>query len=365
MPKFTIGLPAYNEQGTVKNVAETVSQGLHLARVPTSEAEIVLLDSESADGTVAQFESASLDFPREVMVIREGIRGKGINLMKFLERAQAMEAQNAMTFDADLVSITPEWIQRYVSRLQEGADYVTPSYSRNKYEGSATNHLAFPVIYATSGKYIRQPIGGDFALSKRFYEHLLRQEIHPDTLKYGIDIFFTAAAVFGGFSVVSEKLGRKIHKPSFPQLAAMFPHIANSLHAQLQSNRDKWHQGESESLTADPVEDIALFPHEEKARTMKAEALQSLEAVTETGPFTGAVTAARTAGELGEDDWVQVLESFCLAETMDPEQMRILTELYKVRITTFWQLIGQLDAATVEQTLLGQAAKLRQALYEE
>lgn len=365
MRKFTIGLPAYNEEGTVKNVAETISQGLHVAGVPTSDAEIILLDSESTDGTVARFESASLDFPREVMVIREGIRGKGINLMKFLERARATEAEHAMTFDADLISITPEWIQRYVSRLQEGTDYVTPSYSRNKYEGSATNHLAFPVIYAVSGKYIRQPIGGDFALSKRFYEHLLQQEIHPDTLKYGIDIFFTAAAVFGGFSVTSEKLGRKIHKPSFPQLVTMFPHIANSLHAQLQSNRDKYQHGESESLKADPVDDIASFPHEEKARAMKAEALQSLQVLTEDGPFAEAVIIARAAGELGEDEWVQVLKSFCLTETIDSAQMRILTELYKVRITTFWQAIGQLDAATVEQTLLGQAVKLRQALYEE
>jgi len=191
MLKFTIGLPAYNEQTTVRNVAEMVSDGLLRSNVAPQDADIVLIDSDSSDATVAEFEAAKLAFSRQVLIIKEGIRGKGINLIKFLERAKSIEAENALMFDADLVSITADWIHRYVARLMEGLDYVTPSYSRNKYEGSATNHLAFPVIYATSGRYIRQPIGGDFALSRKFYEHLLEQERHPDTLKYGIDMAST------------------------------------------------------------------------------------------------------------------------------------------------------------------------------
>jgi glucosylglycerate synthase len=367
MLKFTVGLPAYNEEATVQNVAEIVSSGLLRSGVKRDEADIVLIDSDSNDSTVAEFEASRLDFPREVMIIKEGVRGKGINLMKFLGRAKSNNAENALMFDADLVSITPEWVERYISQLKNGTDYVTPAYSRNKYEGSATNHLVFPVVYASSGRFIRQPIGGDFALSNRLYEHVLQQKTHPDTLKYGIDAFFTTAAVFGGFNIAAEKLGKKIHKPSFPQLATMFPHIANALHMQLRQNKSQWNlNGESDELVADEIEDIAFFPHKEKANAMKIDALQTFKNGMVSNLFSKGVGAALKNGVLAQEDWVEILERFCIAEEIDESEMRVMTELYKIRVCTHWDAITLLSSVDVEKTLLKQAKNLRNnlSLYE-
>lgn len=42
----------------------------------------------------------------------------------------------------------PIWIKRFLDPLIEnGCDYVTPLYKRSRYEGSTTNHFAFPLIY--------------------------------------------------------------------------------------------------------------------------------------------------------------------------------------------------------------------------
>jgi len=184
--------------------------------------------------------------------------------------------------------------------------------------------------------------------------------------RYGVpaNIFFTSAAVFGGFTIASEKLGKKIHKPSFPQLTAMFPHIANALHTQLRRNEPRWNtRGTAEALFADEVEDIALFPHKEEAAAMRVDALDKLKGST-SSLFANCISIALKNGALSEDDWIEALRTFCKAEKLDEPEMRIMTELYKIRITTFWDLISNLDAAIVESLLLNQAGKLREALYE-
>ncbi len=267
-----------------------------------------------------------------------------------------------MTFDADLTSIVPDWISKYVEKILEGADYVTPNYSRNKYEGSATNHLAFPILYGTSGRYIRQPIGGDFALSRRFCEHLLQQEVHQDVLKYGIDIFFTASAVFGGFKITSEKLGRKIHKPSFPQLATMFPQIANALHQQIQSHRDSWNVFPAEALLADDFENIENFSHRQKAMEMKDQAIAELRDMQSSSHFYKSIVKVCKEGYLDQSDWITILGEFCHSTEFNEVQMKVFTELYKVRIATFWEAIQQLDTASVEAILLNQALELKNFL---
>ena len=90
-------------------------------------------------------------------------------------------AKAIVCVDADLISITPEWI-KYMAEpiLTEGVDYLAPLYSRHKYDGTITNNICYPLIYGIFGRNIRQPIGGDFALSDRLARHLDLRALAPD-----------------------------------------------------------------------------------------------------------------------------------------------------------------------------------------
>ncbi|MFQ5583325.1 MAG: glycosyltransferase [Calditrichia bacterium] len=162
-------------------------------------------------------------------------------------------AKAVVVVDADLESITGEWIKELASPLLDrGFDFVSPLYSRNEYDGTITNNICYPLIYGLLGKNIRQPIGGDFALSIQLVEHLLKQEWRKTTRQYGVDIFLTLNAILGGFRLCQVGLGAKIHKPSAPKLGPMFTQVIGTLFQTLLANKSEWY-------TPAKLEDLPLF----------------------------------------------------------------------------------------------------------
>ena len=126
-----------------------------------------------------------------------------------------------MVVDADLRSITPDWI-RYLLEpvLEKNFDYVAPMYSRYKWDGTITNNVAYNLTRALYGKRIRQPIGGDFGLSKNTIRTYLTQNVWmTDVARFGIDIWMTTQAIASGCRVCQANLGVKVHDPKDPGVA--------------------------------------------------------------------------------------------------------------------------------------------------
>ena len=114
-----------------------------------------------------------------------------------------------------------------------GTGFVTPYYNRFKYDGTITNFLCYPVTRALFGKDIRQPIGGDFALSIELVKDILDSSLWelPDVSRFGIDIFETLTALAKGYEVKQALLGVKNHDAKDPssQLASMFRQVMNTM----------------------------------------------------------------------------------------------------------------------------------------
>ena len=70
--------------------------------------------------------------------------------------------------DSDLRSITPEWIDllRPAGAVSPAIDFVAPYYHRHKYDGTITNSIVYPLTRALYGLRVRQPIGGEFGMSR-------------------------------------------------------------------------------------------------------------------------------------------------------------------------------------------------------
>jgi len=236
---IVVGIPSYNEVENISFVVEQVAKGLKKYFSDLKPA-VINCDNNSADGTEDAFLKADVGVPKIYITTPKGVLGKGYNFENLFRKCNELEAKVVIALDADLKSITPEWIKKLGQAILDGNDYASPLYMRHKYDGTITNNVCFPIIYSLMGVNIRQPIGGDFAFSKRMYKAWLLRVWKRTTLEYGIDIFMSSHAILGDFKLCQVRLGTKIHKASAPKLGPMFRQVVRTLFSVINRNFDKW-----------------------------------------------------------------------------------------------------------------------------
>ncbi len=241
---IVVGIPTYMNANTVRKVIRTVCQGLHMY-FPDKKALLFISDGGSTDDTREVAQSVDLsDYEHEkIVAIYRGLPGKGSALRAVFEAAKFLGAQGIALFDADLRSITPEWVRNVLTPIFGGYDYVTPYYNRYKYDGTITNTIAYPLTRALFGKRIRQPIGGDFGVSARLAYYYAHQDVwETDVARFGIDIWMTVNAITGGFRIAQARLGAKIHDVKDPakHLSAMFLQVVGTIFNLLDEYENYW-----------------------------------------------------------------------------------------------------------------------------
>ncbi len=227
-----VGIPSYNEADTIAVPTDTAARGL-TRFFPTARSVIINVDNDSQDGTRNAFLATPTKVPKVYISTPAGVRGKGNNFRNLFKAAVELNAGAVAVVDADLQSITPQWIQFLVEPLMGRYDYVTPIYLRHKYDGTITNHIAYPMIRTLGGIRVRQPIGGDFGFSGRLARAFLAEKLWNDRIAhFGIDIWMTTIAVARQFNVCQAFLGTpKIHRPKDPagDLSPMFKQVVSTL----------------------------------------------------------------------------------------------------------------------------------------
>jgi hypothetical protein len=239
-----VGIPSYNNATTIGYVVETAAAGL-VGHFPGLRAAVFNSDGGSSDGTPAAVLGASV--PPAVRVLSFpylGLPGKGSAFHAIFEAATRLGVRACVVLDSDLRSVTPEWVARLAGAIVDGeADYVTPLYTRHKYDGTITNNLAYPVTRALYGVRVRQPIGGDFGIGADVLRTYVAQDVwETDVARFGIDIWMTTTALAGGHRVQQAVLGTKVHDPKDPaaSLGPMFMQVVGTLFGLMERYRDRW-----------------------------------------------------------------------------------------------------------------------------
>ncbi|MCD5396331.1 MAG: hypothetical protein LR000_01535 [Candidatus Pacebacteria bacterium] len=236
---IAVGIPSFNEADNIAFVVKQIDKGL-VEYFNQKSAVIINVDNNSPDNTGKVFMETKTTTPKIYISTPIEIHGKGNNLYNFFQKIKELGVRAAMTVDADLKSITPEWVKCFIGAVFEGYDFLSPIYYRHKYDASITNHLCYPLVYGLLGFDIRQPIGGDMAFSKEMAEYWLQQEWEEVVRQYGIDIFMTLNAIKYKGKLGQVNLVAKIHKPSAPKLGPMFLAVAETLFNFLFKNQHLW-----------------------------------------------------------------------------------------------------------------------------
>jgi len=229
---IVVGIPSLNEADSIHVPTAAAAAGLQ-EFFPQYRSVIINVDNHSEDGTKETFFNTSTQCPKVYISTAEGVRGKGNNVRNLFGAAVELGAQAVVVVDADLTSITPSWVRYLAEPVLGGFDYVSPIYVRHKYDGTITNHIAYPMMRSLFGLRVRQPIGGDFGFSGKLARAWLSSRLWNDNVAhFGIDIWMTVTAIARHFKVCQAFLGTpKGHKPKDPagDLTPMFTQVVSTL----------------------------------------------------------------------------------------------------------------------------------------
>ena len=254
-----VGIPSFKNAATIGYVVRAAQAGL-VQYFPDLRPVVVNSDAGSPDGTGrVVVETEPPDYVEEILLVRpnqklervsltypeiDGVGGKGAALRTIFEIAAALEVQALVVVDSDLRSIVPEWIELLSGPILKGGyDYVSPLYARYKYDGTITNAIAYPLTRALYGARIRQPIGGEFAISGDLVQRYLELDTFDElTARFGIDVWMTHSAINEGLAVCQTRLGAKIHDAKDPagDLGPMFRQVVGTLFGLAGRYEDRW-----------------------------------------------------------------------------------------------------------------------------
>ena len=206
-----VGVLCKDAESTILNVLNVINKGLYKF-FPDFKKAIVVSMGLSSDDTA---EAIDLFQPYSSIatIVTDDITlgGKGSGIRTIIEIAHEAEAKAIVLLDGDLLSIEPEWIQAISTPIIYGrADLTVPYYIRDKYDGVVTNNLVYPFTRAVYGLNVRQPIAGEFGLSRDLYEILRKHPLFPPD--FGVDIFIVTVATAEQMMIREGLFALKIHR---------------------------------------------------------------------------------------------------------------------------------------------------------
>ncbi len=229
-----VGILCKDVEATILNVLNVVNEGLY-RYFPDYKLAIVVSDGNSTDKTkdiIDLFQPYSnIELIKTSDITNSG---KGAGVMTIFEIAHQSDAKSVILMDGDLLSVKPNWIQTIANPIVYGrADLTVPYYIRDKNDGVITNNFVYPFTRALYGIDIRQPIAGEYAISKNLYELLRKHPLFPPD--FGIDIFILTVAAAEGLYIKEGLFSLKIHESTTrylePEkfLIPMFRKVAGSM----------------------------------------------------------------------------------------------------------------------------------------
>ena len=251
-----VGIPSFGNAETIGYVVRAATAGM-VQYFPDLKPALVNSDGGSPDDTPrVVVTTESPDYLEKIILVSpkhklqrvsityQGTSGKGTAVRALFEVAHELKVKAMVMVDSDLRSIVPEWIELLAGPILKGGyDFVTPLYSRYKYDGTITNNIAYPLTRALYGARIRQPIGGDFVVSGDLVSRYLELDTFDElTARFGIDVWMTHSAINEGFAVCQARLGAKIHDAKDPasDLGPMFRQVVGTLFRLAGHYQDRW-----------------------------------------------------------------------------------------------------------------------------
>jgi glycosyltransferase involved in cell wall biosynthesis len=192
-----------------RNEGETIAQCVETARKSKYEPEILVVDGHSSDDTGAEAKRVGAT----VIMQSEGTYpGKGLAMKDGLKEALSGGADYIVFLDADIVNLTPKWVDLLADPVVEKAcDMSRGYYQRAEYDGAVTKLVAKPLSWTFFPEvaHFNQPLAGEICATAELFMTLLKSRDWPDG--WGVDMWLLIEAAMKDYQIVEVYLGTKAH----------------------------------------------------------------------------------------------------------------------------------------------------------
>ncbi len=250
--------------------------------------------------------------------------------------------------------------------LDDGFDFVCPSYATHRFEGVLGTGIVYPFTRALFGKRLRQPIGSELAVSRRLAGHLLGEGWHADPAHAGEWVWLVTAVLSREFQVCQSYLGARPTRlrEASAGLSDSLAHVVGMLFHEMRMHAVSWQRVKGSQAVrtyGDPV------PREEGGQPQIGPMLSAFQlGYQELGRLWSAVLPPQTMlalkrlSRVGEEAftiedalWARVVYDFALGyhlAVMDRALLlRSMTPLYLGWAAGFARQVRDLDPAAVEE----------------
>ena len=239
-----VGLPTYKNSRTIGSVMTSLGEGLR-QHYPDLKALVVVSDGGSTDDTIDIARNTVLPTGIGSLIAPYvGITGKGSAIRAILEVADRLDAKACAIVDADVRSVSPDWVERLLGPVLAGeADYVSPLYTRDRHEVTINDMIAYPLTRALYGRDVRQPLGGEVALTPLAWKGFLSKDVwETDVARFGIHIWMVSVAINAGWRLYQAPLGTKTHDFKDPTVGfePKFMQIVGTMFRMMSIHRRVW-----------------------------------------------------------------------------------------------------------------------------
>jgi hypothetical protein len=213
-----VGLATAGPIPALGAVAAAVRAGLD-AHCGGQAAAVVHVDQAPAEPTPATVAAAFGEL-RLVSVPSSGRGDEGLDwsgaVHTVLTVARRLEARAIVMLNADLSSMTSEWMRGLaVPVLKDDYGLMLPLYRRYRYDGTLTQALVVPLMRSLFGRQLAHPLAEEFACSAAAADYFLQQPIWDTELgRHGLEFWLPAAAIEHGLSIGQSVLGARTIAPS-------------------------------------------------------------------------------------------------------------------------------------------------------
>ena len=325
--------------------------------VATAGSETALADLDSPDATsaaaVPALAGGGISGPLSVLnaVLREADR---------LGAPAALLSSGAHDESVDWVGLLLQPI------LEEGFDYVCPTYRRERLDGMLNTAIVYPLTRALFGRRLRQPAGGEAAVSLALARALLAQPAWREDPAYaGSDAWLVASVLAGPFRACQAWLGKWPGGAGQPEEASQaLARIVGPVFQEMERHAERWQRVEgSEPVTsvgqagmiADGPFTVDVGALEEAFRLGLRELGELWGLVLPPGTLlTLRRAAAASAGKARVTDalWARIVYDFAVAHStrvLERKQLlRSMTPLYLGWVRGFAEDVRELDGDGTE-----------------
>ena len=376
-----VGLPTHNNAKTVGSVIQAVQAGL-LKSFPRERAAIINPDGGSRDGTPEIVAGASIDDQRRAANLHTlrtlhsistnypGDPASAPALRTILAAADLLRARACVVVSPDSTNMEPDWIARLLQPVyQDNADLVAPLYCRNRFDGLLMTNLLYPMTRALYGWRIREPYASEFGFSGRLGSQFLGREIWNDeSWRSGPEMYFSLAAIAGGFRLHQAFLGAKVlTERSAADLVPALRQTVGVLFSSLEPNFSLWStkNGSQPVPTSGADAEFTLEPlrvNRKRLRDMFASGVSELEPVFKSILSPDTLAELQRIASLGEDEltysaelWVHTVYEFAASYHKSviarDHIIQALAPLFRGRVFTFLMENRNSSAQEVENNV--------------